>query len=397
VLRARLPLALMLVLPLAACGKKEPTPMPAPEPPVAAKTESASKAAPVEAPENAAPPADLAAPPADALASGKAEAPAPDRANAKAPPPAAGAGAAGKEIALPKAKDGVLAPGAADKVLPVGAQPIIRLIDAGAEPRSDLSYALNKGGTQKLQMSMDMVMSMRMGAKSLPPTTIPTMSMQLDMAITDKSPSGEWKVDSKLTRVTVSAKGAQQEQMAAAMRPQVEGMKGLGMGYWINGKGHVRDVKLDIPKNFPAAAQQMLQGMNQSFESMVAPLPNEPVGVGARWQVISRMASAGADLLQSATYTLKARDGGKATLEVKLVQLAASDSINAPGMPPGVTTQVKSFSSGGSGTSLLDTKNVAPDTGSMALKTAMDIAVKGSNEGDESSIETQTKVLISKP
>jgi hypothetical protein len=173
-------------------------------------------------------------------------------------------------------------------------------------------------------------------------------------------------------------------------------MKGLGMGYWISPKGHVRDVKLDVPKSFPAAAEQMLQGMNQSFESMVAPLPNEPVGVGARWQVVSRMASAGADMLQSAMYTLKARDGGKATLEVTLVQLAASDSIKAPGMPPGVTAQVKAFSSGGSGTSQLDTKNVAPDTGSMMLKTAMDIAVKGGGQGDESSVETQTKVQIGK-
>lgn len=388
-LRARLPLVLMLVLPLTACSKPEPTVIPAPEPPVAAKTESENKAAPAEL---------ATAKTADALATPRPDAPAPDQANAKAPPPAAGTGATGKEIALPKGKDGVLAPGAADKVLAAGGKPIVRLIDAGAEPRSDLSYALSKGGTQKLKMDMDMIMSMKMGPKAMPPTAIPTMSMQLDMAVTDKNPSGDWKIDSKLTQISVNSKGVhQQEQMAAAMRPQLEAMKGLGMGYWINAKGHVHDVKVDVPKSFPAAAQQMLQGMNQSFESMVAPLPSEPVGVGARWQVISRMGNAGADLLQSATYTLKARDGGKVTLDVALVQLAASDTVKAPGMPPGVSAQMKSFSSGGSGTSLLDTKNVAPDTGSMALKTSMDIVVRGSNEGDESVIETQTKVGISRP
>jgi hypothetical protein len=392
VLRARLPLVLMLVLPLAACSK-EPIPTPVPEPPVLAKVEKAEKAVPTEAPE--VPVAPTAAKLADALASDKADAPAPANVKAKAPPP--GAAKAAKEIALPTGKDGVLPAGAADKVLPVGGQPIIKLLDTGAEPRSDLSYALNKGSTQKIQMNMDMVMAMKMGPKALPPTTIPTMTMLLDMTTADKNPSGEWKIDSKLTQITINPKGAQQEQFASAMRPQVEGMKGLGMGYWINGKGRVRDVKIDVPKSIPAAAQQMLQGMNQSFESMVAPLPSDAVGIGARWQVVSRMASSGADLLQSAVYTLKSRDGGKVKLDVTLFQLAASETIKPPGMPPGVTARVKAFKSGGSGASQIDTKNVAPDSGSMALKTTMDIAVQGGGTNEETSVETQTKVQISKP
>ena len=364
-LRARLPLALWLVLPLAACNK-EPIPTPTPEPPPAAKADTTEKA------------------------------PAPESLKAKAPPSLPGAGG-GQEIALPRGKDGVLPPGAADKVLPAGGQPIIRLLDAGAEPRTDLSYALQKGGSQKIKMSMDMVMSVKAGQRSLPPTTIPTMTMQLDVATTDRNPSGEWRIESKLTQITINPKGGQEEQFASAIRPQLEGMKGLGMGYWINAKGRVRDVKIDIPKSVPAAAQQLLQGMSQSFESMVAPLPSEPVGTGARWQVVSRLSSSGADLLQSAVYTLKSRSGDKIALDVTLSQLAANDTIKVPGMPAGVSAQVKAFNSGGSGTNQISTKNVAPEAGSMALKTTMNIAVQGGGAPDESSVDTQTKVQISKP
>ena len=77
--------------------------------------------------------------------------------------------------------------------------------------------------------------------------------------------------------------------------------------------------------------------MSQSFESMTAPLPDEPIGLGARWEVITRVANGGADLVQDATYTLKARDGDKASLGVVVVQLAARDTVQAPGLPPGVT------------------------------------------------------------
>jgi hypothetical protein len=132
---------------------------------------------------------------------------------------------------------------------------------------------------------------------------------------------------------------------------------------------------------------------------MVTPLPAEPVGLGARWQVISRTATGGADLLQSAIYTLKSRDGGRATLEVKLIQLAASDTIHSPQMPAGMSAKVKSFSSGGSGTTQVDLKSVAPEGGAMTLKTTMDIGVQGAGPGttDDSTVETTTAVTITRP
>lgn len=304
----------------------------------------------------------------------------------------------GPEQGLPPATNGVLARGAADKVLPVGGKPIVKLLEPGAEPRADLSYAFTKGATQKMIMHMDMIMAMKVQGQAMPPTTIPRMSMGMDATTVDKSAAGEFKIDSHLTSVTVDPNGGQQEQMAKALRPQLEAMKGLSMGYWVNPKGHVHDVKLGIPSGMPPAAQQLLAGMSASFESMVTPLPNEAVGVGAKWQVLSRTATGGADLLQSAIYTLKARKGSTATLEVKLVQLAASDTIQSAQMPAGMSAKVKSFSSGGSGTTQVDLKSVAPEAGAMTLKTSMDIAVQGAQgTGDESTVETTTTVQIARP
>lgn len=300
---------------------------------------------------------------------------------------------------LPPATNGVLPRGAADKVLPVGGKPIVRLLEPGAEPRSDLSYALVKGSNHKMLMAMDMSMGMKVQGQTLPATALPRMSMGLDAAAVDKSGAGEFKIDSHLKTVSVDANGGQQEQMAKALRPQLELMKGLSMVYWVNPKGHVHDVKIGMPPGMPPAAQQLLNGMSQSFESMVTPLPAEPVGVGAKWQVLSRTSTGGADLLQTATYTLKARKGQTATLEVKLTQLAASDTIQTPQMPAGMVARVKGFSSGGSGTTQVDLKSVAPESGTMSLKTVMDISVQGATPGstEESTIDTTTSVTISRP
>jgi hypothetical protein len=305
----------------------------------------------------------------------------------------------GPEVPLPKPPNGVLAPGAADKVLPVGSPPIVKVLDPGAEPRSDLSYALVKGSSQKMVMAMDMAVGVKTRGQTLPATNMPRMTMTFDTTVTDKNGGGEFKIDSRLTATAVDPSGGQQEQMAKALRPQIEAMKGLGMAYWVNPKGHVHDVKLDVPASVPAAAQQIMNGMSQSFESMVTPLPPDPVGVGGRWQVVSRINTGGADILQSAVYTLKSRSGPRATLEVTILQLAANDTIHTAQMPAGMSAKVKAFNSGGSGTTQVDLKSVVPESGTMSLKTGMEIVVQGAGAGagEESTVETTTTVQVTRP
>ena len=314
-------------------------------------------------------------------------------ATASAKPTAAGVA----PIALPKATNGVIAAGLADKLLPSGAAALVRLLEPGAEPRADLSYGIARGPSPKLGMAMDMAVRMSAGGQKNE-AKLPRMAMTLDGSADEKSDTNEWKILAHLIGITIDGKGEQAQQIAAAMRPQVEAMKGLGISYWLNPKGRVRDVKVELPKGFPAAARTLVEGLNQSFESMVAPLPREPVGLGAKWQVVSRMAASGADLLQSATYTLKARDGEHATLDVTMTQLSASDTINAPNSPPGQVTRVKSFSSGGTGTTRISTASAVPEGGVTAMKTAMTITASPTDDpASESAVETLTRVELSRP
>ncbi len=273
------------------------------------------------------------------------------------------------------------------------------MLDAGTEPRSDLSYTMSKGSAQRMAMAMDMAVGIKVQGQAAPQTPMPRMNMTFDTSVADKNAAGEHRIESRLTATSVDPTGAQQEQMAKALRPQIEAMKGLGLLYWVDPKGHVHDVQVDIPSGMPAAAQQLMGGMSQSFESMVTPLPRDPVGVGARWQVVSRMTTGGADILQSAIYTLKSRSGARAALDVTLVQLAANDTIHTAQMPAGMSAKVKAFSSSGSGSTQLDLKSVAPEGGTMALRTAMDLTVQnpGGGPGDDSSVETTTTIQVTRP
>lgn len=442
-----MPLVLLALLAATACSKDKDVspPVPAPERPAenAPKTEalspppfdtSAPQASPVpEGDKKQADPSAIKAPEAaadqdsagsndgkDAQKAADPSAEAKPKPAAGTPPTAAGgkepsekpapettppAIAADAKIAAPTAKSsapspksGILAPGEADKILAVGAKPSVHLMSPGAEPRAPLAYELDQGSKHRLGMGMDMLMSLRMGEQAIPATAVPRIVMGLDMLIAEKGPQGDWRVDANLDRASIEPKGEQQKAIAAQMLPSVEGMKGMRMSYWVTPKGHVRDVKLNLPEGFPAQAQQMLQGMNQSFESMMAPLPQDPVGIGATWEVVTRVASSGADLLQFATYTLKKKAGSKALLEVSVKQLAAKATITAPGLPAGTLARLVTFKSEGSGTNEIDTKSVAPESGKMKVLSGMTLEVSGAGgPAQETTMETTLTVTFTKP
>lgn len=425
----RMPLVLFALLAATACDKDPPVPAPEQN---AAKTEIAPPFDSVAPSPSPAPESDKK--PADPSAQKAPEAPAEQKhpePSAEAKPAAGTAGTAGAAAAgngggdkaapqttppaiapdakiaapgsvvkssAPAAKNGILAPGEADKFLALGAKPSVRLMSPGAEPRAPLAYDLEQGSKHKLDMGMDMLMSIRMGEQAVPATSVPRIVMGLDMLIAEKGALGDWKVDANLNRASIEPKGDQQKAIAAQMGASIDGMKGMRMSYWVTPKGHVRDVKLDLPESFPAQAQQMLQGMNQSFESMMAPLPEDPVGIGATWEVVTRVASSGADLVQFATYTLKKKTGSKALLEVQVKQLAAKATITAPGLPAGALARLLVFKSEGSGTNEIDTKSVAPASGKMLVKSGMTLEVSGAGgPAQETSMETTLTVTFTKP
>lgn len=329
----------------------------------------------------------------------KAKAPGDKATDAVAPKSADTGKTAGKATKI-ESKTGILGKGEADKFVKAGGRPVVRLIDAGAEPRTIASYAIAKGAAKPLQMGMDLEMSMESGGMKLPATKMPRMNLIFNFNTGDGAGT-EWPVDGKLSKITIDPKGAAQDQIAAALRPQLGSLEGLGMNYFVDQKGRIRDVKITLPPALPPMAGQMMSGMTQSVESMTSPLPDEAIGVGAKWEVFSRIVANGADLLQIATFTLDKRDGGVLTLDAGVRQYAAKDAINPPGMPPGAVARLTSYQCQGGGKPVFDMADVAPKSGSMSINSTMSIELKldveGKTEKQTTSVDTKMTASYSRP
>jgi hypothetical protein len=331
---------------------------------------------------------------ANATASASASAAVADAsATAPAPDPAAPSLLTDKglEIDDKSAPNGVLPAGAADKILKVADPPKVVLIDAGADPKSQLVYDVKPKSKQRSTMKMDMTMRMSMagqpqgapGGMALPQIEIP-MDLAAGDAKTDKN---EIPVTVTVADVKVNPKSDQEKQMAAMMGPQLTAMKGLKIKSIIDPKGRARDVTVEAGKDSSPEAKQMIDQMKQSMEQMVAPLPDGDVGIGAKWQVITRVSS-GADILQWTTYTLVKRDGDKIELDGVVRQVAATPTLSGAGMPAGMSAEIKSFRSNGTGKTKLDLGALAPESGTGDVTSSLSVSA-GPN-----SMQVDTSVKI---
>lgn len=301
---------------------------------------------------------------------------------------------------VPASKNGILPKGAADKIVKAGARSVVHLLGAGGEPRSVLAYALAKGSSKPFRMGMDLEMAMKASGVNVPPTKVPRMALLFDFTTGDREASN-WPIQGKVTKISVEPSGPAEEKIAEALRPEIEPMTGFGMAYLVDQQGRVHDLKMSWPKGIPQQAQQMMAGMSQSLESMTSPLPVEAVGIGASWEVIGRAAANGADLLQVSTFKLKERKGDVLKLDVSVQQFAANEMVAPFGMPPNAKAKLVSFAAKGSGTTVLDTKDVAPTDGTMAMTTSMSLEISmtmgGETRTEKTSIDTKTKVTYARP
>ena len=136
--------------------------------------------------------------------------------------------------------------------------------------------------------------------------------------------------------------------------------------------------------------------MNDVFRAMLPSLPDEAVGVGAKWQAISREDHGGANVMQLAEYTLKERSGTKLTLGYSARQVAAGDQIKLPiAAPEGTKTQLTRFVSTTSGSLVVDTREMAPIKGKSTQETKVGIDVSQKGQDKKLQTETTMKVTVS--
>lgn len=332
-------------------------------------------------------------------ASASATTPAPAPASASAAPTASGTSpapqdpvAAAKDVpskleALKRiAKQGVLPKGEADKVMRLGDEPKVVLLDKGKEPLAELKYELPVDAKESSTLTMEMTMGMNLGGGRQSQMAMPLVELVVAQTTAPKREAdGAISVASLFTSVGVTPGAGADPRAVAEFSKGLDSLKGMKIVQLLTPKGRLREAKMELAPGASPQSAQFAEQMQRSMDQVMTPLPDEAVGENARWIVLIRLNS-GADILQWTTYRLKSKKGKLLELEALVSQLIASPELKAQG--PGATIQ--SFISGGSGTTLMDLGHLSPDKGTATVTSSMSVG----NQSQSAAIDTQVKITF---
>jgi hypothetical protein len=244
-------------------------------------------------------------------------APAPAPASESPPPPR-------DPFAFMAGPDGVLHPADVALVPALGAAPLVRLDEPGAEPRSELRYRLQERATEHaIELELDRQTATTVDGELRGETFDPSVILELDMVLSDAT-STEARVMGEVRSARVELLEPHDRLGAESLAPKVRRLVGTKVHYTVDDRGRARDMILALPSAVPTGLDDTVQQIQQSLGSLAAAMPAEPVGLGAKWRVLERIVSGGVETVQLSTYTLTERDGDVVGLTFEVARFACS-------------------------------------------------------------------------
>lgn len=270
------------------------------------------------------------------------------------------------------------------------AGPLVNVIDAGAEPRHELKFAPKTGTTEKMSLSMDMTMSMKVMGMPMPAMPVPTLVLDHDVVVLEPTPSGNLRYRVEVVDVRVEGEGMVADQMKSQLDSSI---RGLSTEVELTPSGRPVEVEYKLPAGANQADdQKAMENLQRQSSELCAPLPEQPIGVGGSWEVISKTENSGLEVFSRALYTVTSITGSSIDLALQLEQRLVDGKITQ-GLPSGADAEVQSFTSMGEGAmSLSVDKLVGVSSMKMVTDMSMAVTVAGAQNTMESVTTMEMKM-----
>lgn len=161
-------------------------------------------------------------------------------------------------------------------------RPVITLLHTGAEPRSELRLALEPETQNSLTLEMMLAQQMFIGGASATPEVGFTYAFDIASRVLEAD-DGSATIEMIYNDVTMVDPGPMSPADVAQFEREMEGLMGLSFFVTIDDRG--ANLRTEVPRGLPSTGMGGLDDPLQEFDAPMVPLPDEAVGVGARWQV----------------------------------------------------------------------------------------------------------------
>ncbi len=276
---------------------------------------------------------------------------------------------------------------------PTAGEPIVKLMQPGAEPRKVLRLQPKPGDKQTLGLTMKMGMEVGMGAGQAQQMKLPPVLLTMENTVKNVSPDGDITYESRITDASVADEPGAMPQTVEAMKSSVGNIKGLAGSGIISSRGFKKDTQMKMPESASPQARQAMEQMWEVLSMIAAPLPEEPVGPGAKWEVKMTVKSEGINIIQKATYEVTSIEGDRVAAKTTATQAAANQKIENPAMP-GMKMDLTKMTGQGSGEVTIDLTRLIPPEGSFAYNSDAAMSIDAGGQKQTMTMKMQMNLRV---
>ncbi|MGD0261367.1 MAG: DUF6263 family protein [Verrucomicrobiota bacterium] len=256
-----------------------------------------------------------------------------------------------------------------------------KLLEAGTEPRKVLRLHPSPGDKQTLALTMKLAMETKVGEAETPAMKLPAITMTLDATVKEVSDNGDITCELVMSDISVSDEPGGTPEVAEAMKAAFAGVKGISGTGTVSSRGFSQGVEFKAPAGSNPQTRQFVDQMKEFLTQLVAPLPEEAVGPGAKWEVKMPIKTQGMTIGQTTTCELVSLEGERLTTKSTVTQHAANQKVENPAMP-GMKMDLSKMVGNGTGQHTSDLAHLLPaaGTGNVHSETSMSMSMGGQKQ-----------------
>ena len=185
-------------------------------------------------------------------------------------------------------------------------EPETELLDPGAAPRETLRFAFEPGEITVLVVT-DLDLTQQQDGD---PVVVDLPPIRQTVRLTTAAPvGGIADVTLEIEDVALEADDTLPDEDRAAVTEQLDQLVGLTGQGRVDDQGRVVAFDYTPPAGVDDRLRALVDGFADQLDGMVAPLPDEPVGVGARWRSTTATDAGGIAVPITTVYELTANEG----------------------------------------------------------------------------------------
>ena len=275
-----------------------------------------------------------------------------------------------------------------------GAPPIVTLVSPGAEPRRPLRYTVANTYHARAAIATHTVTAVSMEGMAMPSLQLPPLKGGYDVSVTSVSATGDISFSVAFTGISAENGVVVDPAIAEAIQTLGADYKTIHGAVVMSDRGAARSSAFDVSKLTNLQLRQTLAALTDAVENISMPLPEEPVGAGASWEVRHGVMKSGMVTFRKNLVQLVAIDGKTVTLKTAGTLTAPPQAVHDPTLLPGTDSFLQKLSGDSAGTMTLQLDALIQTSDTSAQTNAV-MELRVGTVSQRITVDTMTKVAIS--